>query len=99
MNVFSSSYRFLHEKRAALDAVELLNIFAKHKGTSLDFELDDDQQQQTVAQLEVAAKSADLQQHPIDVTDQQPASSGSIKHEHLENCPLGGQHQLQHNDI
>lgn len=34
--------RFLHEKRAALDAIELLNIFAKHKGMSFDVESNED---------------------------------------------------------
>lgn len=28
--------RFLHEKREALDAIELLKLFAKHKGMNID---------------------------------------------------------------
>lgn len=32
--------RFLHEKREALDAIELLKLFAKHKGISVDISHD-----------------------------------------------------------
>lgn len=35
------SNRFLHEKREALDAIELLKLFAKHKGISIDIAHDD----------------------------------------------------------
>lgn len=34
--------RFLHEKREALDAIELLKLFAKHKGLSIEIAADED---------------------------------------------------------
>lgn len=34
--------RFLHEKREALDAIELLKLFAKHKGISIEIAADAD---------------------------------------------------------
>lgn len=37
---FSNVNRFLHEKREALDAIELLKLFAKHKGISVDISHD-----------------------------------------------------------
>lgn len=30
------TYRLLHEKREAVDAIELLKLFAKHRGISID---------------------------------------------------------------
>lgn len=34
--------RFLHEKREALDAIELLKLFAKHKGISIEIATEED---------------------------------------------------------
>lgn len=33
---FSFTNRLLHEKREAVDAIELLKLFAKHRGISID---------------------------------------------------------------
>lgn len=34
--------RFLHEKREALDAIELLKMFASHKGISIEIATEED---------------------------------------------------------
>lgn len=41
-NDFIKTYRFLHEKREALDAIELLKLFAKHRGISIGIAADSD---------------------------------------------------------
>lgn len=80
-------YRFLHEKREALDAIELLKIFAKHKGVSFDVEpnettpSDPTQPQKPQQQQQQQRELTEQQPHQQsllsnEVTSQQPSSSG-----------------------
>lgn len=60
---FNRINRFLHEKREALDAIELLKLFAKHKGISIEIAAD--------------ADTPDQLQTTITTSDKNPSGDGS----------------------
>lgn len=51
--------RFLHEKREALDAIELLKLFAKHKGLSIEIAADADSPDQLQTTISTDKNSSD----------------------------------------
>lgn len=74
--------RFLHEKREALDAIELLKLFAKHKGISIEIAADADtpnQFQTTITtddnSCDGSATNSDRDGNSITITSNQMSAS------------------------
>lgn len=72
----------MHEKREALDAIELLKLFAKHKGISIEIAADADtpnQFQTTITtddnSCDASATNSDRDGNPITITSNQMSAS------------------------
>lgn len=90
----------MHEKREALDAIELLKLFAKHRGLSIELTTDDsssDQQSSTEATENLNESHSSDEPMPIEPTSKYPdelATERNATNEVIQTQPASPVNQL-----